>query len=205
LYGGVPEITINYPAHVWWPRARNAALQALGAAKSGHYEPQPAPSASPAAAVSRRVFIVHGRDHGLKEAVARLISKLGYQPVILHEQANRGQTVIEKFEAEAPDAAFAVILLTPDDQGSLRTEKDSGLKPRARQNVVFEFGYFAGLIGRNRVAALVPEDEQPESPSDLSGLLYIQVRSEEDEGWRLKLAREMKAVGLDIDLNKVVT
>jgi predicted nucleotide-binding protein len=91
---------------------------------------------------------------------------------------NRGQTVIKKFEAEGPDAAFAVILLTPDDQGGLRTEKGRELKPRARQNVVFEFGLLRRLIGRSRVAALVPEDEEPESPSDLSGPLYIPVRSD---------------------------
>jgi predicted nucleotide-binding protein with TIR-like domain len=98
LLGGVPEITLNYPPRVWWPRARNAAVQALGAAKSGHYVATSGSASVPTD--SHRVFIVHGRDHGLKEAVARLTGKLGYEPVILHEQPSKGRTIIEKFEGE---------------------------------------------------------------------------------------------------------
>ena len=43
--------------------------------------------------------------------------------------------------------------MTPDDQGIAKDATD--LKPRARQNVVFELGFFIGELGPERVAALV--------------------------------------------------
>jgi Predicted nucleotide-binding protein containing TIR-like domain len=73
-------------------------------------------------APSRRVFLVHGHDEGVRETVARFLEKLDLECVILHEQPNKGRTIIEKFEAYS-DVSFAVVLLTPDDQGGLITEK----------------------------------------------------------------------------------
>jgi predicted nucleotide-binding protein len=69
---------------------------------------------------------------------------------------------------------------------------------------VFEFGYFVGLLGRAKVAALIPAGEELDIPSDFQGLVYITATSIEDDTWRLQLAREMKAAGLDVDLNKAV-
>jgi len=83
--------------------------------------------------------------------VARFLLEVGLEPVILHEQANRGMTVVEKLQANA-NVGFAVVLLTPDDEGKSSTEGQ--LKPRARQNVILELGYFVGLLGRDRVCAL---------------------------------------------------
>jgi hypothetical protein len=98
-----------------------------------------------------RVFLVHGRDDGAKEATARFLERLGITAVILHEQPNLGKTLIEKLEHYG-NVPFAVVLLTPDDEG--RTQGASTLNPRARQNVVLELGYFVGLLGRKRVCAL---------------------------------------------------
>lgn len=98
-----------------------------------------------------RVFIVHGHDEAPREMVARFLLEVGLEPVILHEQANRGMTVVEKLQANA-NVGFAVVLLTPDDEGKSSTEGQ--LKPRARQNVILELGYFVGLLGRDRVCAL---------------------------------------------------
>ena len=64
-----------------------------------------------------KIFIVHGHDEAAKQEVARFIEKLGLEAVVLHEKANEGQTIIEKFEKHASDARFAVVLLTPDDIG----------------------------------------------------------------------------------------
>ena len=74
-----------------------------------------------------KVFVVHGRDDGARQAVARFIENLALEPVILDEQADKGRTIIEKFEQEAEEVRFAVILLTPDDEGRLQGETD--LKP----------------------------------------------------------------------------
>ena len=81
-----------------------------------------------------KVFIVHGHDNEVKQSVARLVERLDLKAVILHEQTNRGRTVIEKFEAHS-DADYAIILLTPDDVGSSKKDHLLGcdLKPRARQ------------------------------------------------------------------------
>jgi len=115
----------------------------------------------------------------------------------LHEQANEGKTIIEKFESHA-DVDFAIILLSPDDVGSSK-ENEIELNPRARQNVIFEHGYFIGSLGRNRVVALYHGNI--ELPSDLQGVLYIPF--DKENGWQLNLAKEMKHVGIDIDLNKI--
>ncbi len=123
------------------------------------YQPEAAKATSGSLprSTSRAVFLVHGRDDGLKETVARFLGQLDLKPVILHEQANRGETVIEKFEAHS-DAHFAVVLLTPDDEGRLAGDPSAGLRPRARQNVVFEWGFFVGKLGRGKVCALYSLD-----------------------------------------------
>lgn len=146
---------------------------------------------------TKRIFLVHGRDNELKETTARFLGNLGLDPVILHEQANKGQTIIEKFEANS-DVAFAVVLITPDDVGALAGEEEK-LKKRARQNVLFELGFFIGKLGRRRVIALLKDEI--EIPSDFDAVVYTKVDGNDD--WKYKLAKELKAGGLNIDLNKI--
>lgn len=146
-------------------------------------------------ALSRRVFVVHGHDEGAREAIARFLEKLGFVPVILHEQANRGRTVIEKIEGNR-EVGFAVVLLTPDDQGCV---KGGELEPRARQNVLLELGYFLGYLGRDRVCAL--KRGQVEIPSDFAGVVWTQMN---DEGWKQALSLELQDAGYEIDWNKVM-
>jgi len=146
----------------------------------------------------RDVFIVHGHDEAAKEAVARFLQRLDLNPVILHEQPNVGRTIIEKFETYA-NVGFAVVLLTADDVGASR-EKPGDLSPRARQNVIFEMGFFVGRLGRSRVCVLYQEGV--ELPSDVEGLLYVPWDGK--GAWRLELAREIKASGIDVDLNRAV-
>ncbi|WP_097306379.1 TIR domain-containing protein [Pseudomonas chlororaphis] len=144
---------------------------------------------------SDRVFVVHGHDEGARESVARFLEKLGLEPIILHEQANRGRTVIEKIEGHR-DVGFAVVLLTPDDQGCV---KGGQLEPRARQNVLLELGYFLGYLGRDRVCAL--KRGQVEIPSDFAGVVWTSMN---DEGWKQALSRELQDAGYEIDWNKVM-
>jgi len=142
------------------------------------------------------VFIVHGHDEAARESLARVLERLGVEPVILHEQASSGRTVIEKLE-DFSDVSFAAILLTPDDVGAAVSE-ESNLLNRARQNVVLELGYFIGKLGRKNVCALYRGDV--ELPSDMLGVVYVKL----DEGgaWKLSLAKELIASGFSIDLNK---
>jgi predicted nucleotide-binding protein len=143
-----------------------------------------------------KVFVVHGHDEGTREAVARFIQGLGFQPIILHERANEGRTVIEKVEAHG-GVGFAVVLLTPDDEGCV---KGGTPGPRARQNVVLELGYFVGRLGRNRVCAL--KRGELEIPSDFGGVVYEPFDAA--GGWKQKLGRELQAAGYEIDWNTVM-
>jgi len=116
----------------------------------------------------RSVFVVHGHDEEVKLAVARYLETLDLQPVILHEQPSQGLTLIEKLERYA-DVGFAVVLLTPDDLGRSKAADDE--RPRARQNVIFEMGYFFALLGRDKVVAL---HQEVDLPTDISGVVYTQ-------------------------------
>lgn len=106
---------------------------------------------------SKKVFIVHGRDDSKKYELFGFLYDRGLEPIILHEQVNNGQTIIEKIESSS-DVACAIILLTPDDVGKLK-DSESALKTRARQNVIFEAGYFMGKLGRNRTILLSGVEE----------------------------------------------
>jgi predicted nucleotide-binding protein len=158
----------------------------------------PATPESPSTSVDlNKVFVVHGRDNGTKETVARFLEQQGLQPVILHEQPSRGMTIPEKLIANS-DVGFAVVLLTPDDLGRAKTDTEE--KPRARQNVMLELGYFVGRLGRDKVCALLKDTV--ELPSDYVGVIYV---NWDDAGaWKMELAKEMHAAGYDIDFNKVI-
>lgn len=159
----------------------------------------PKPKEAPATASSRKVFIVHGHETTMKESVARLLTKLELVPIILHEQSNGGKTILEKFEINA-DVAYAVVLLTDDDLGRSATSSPGEETKRARQNVIFELGYFFGRLGRKKVCALYSEGV--EVPSDLAGLVYTPI--DRDRAWQFELAKEIKSSGVTIDLNKLI-
>ncbi len=145
---------------------------------------------------SRKVFIVHGHDDGARETVARFLERIGLEAVILHEQANQGRTIIEKVVAHS-DVGFAVVLLTPDDEGCV---KGGTPEPRARQNVLLELGYFIGRLGRDKVCSL--KRGAVEIPSDFAGVVWETMDS--GGGWKQALARELEAAGHSIDWNKVM-
>ncbi|WP_257155269.1 nucleotide-binding protein [Bacillus cereus] len=142
-----------------------------------------------------KVFIVHGHDDLAKTQVSELIRRLGLTPIILHQQANGGKTIIEKIESYS-NVGFGVVLYTPCDLGSKLGEEHS-LNPRARQNVVFEHGFLIGKIGRENVAALVKNTV--ETPNDISGVVYIPMMAEGN--WEIQLAKELKSSGYEINLN----
>lgn len=155
-------------------------------------------TARPTVAEGKSVFLVHGHDEGAKHEVARFLEKGGLDPIILHEQPNKGRTIIEKFE-DYSDVAYAVVLLTADDVGGIDS-RDPKLQLRGRQNVVFEFGFLMGKLKRDRVCALCQEGV--EKPSDIDGLLYIPL--DKSGAWKMQLIKELKSAGLDIDLDKAL-
>ncbi|SEI93870.1 Predicted nucleotide-binding protein containing TIR-like domain-containing protein [Cyclobacterium xiamenense] len=142
-----------------------------------------------------KIFIVHGHEEGLKQSVARFLEKQDLKTIIINEQASGSNTIIEQIEKYS-DVDFAVVLMTGDDEGRKRGNRK--YNKRARQNVILELGYFLGKLGRKHVAVIYENDV--EIPSDFSGILYIPYDS--SEAWKLKLAKELKMNGFNIDINK---
>ena len=145
-----------------------------------------------------KVFIVHGHDNLAKTETARFIEQMGFQPVVLHEQASSGKTIIEKIEKYS-NVGFGIVLYTPCDIGG-KSGDNPELNPRARQNVVFEHGYLIGKLGRRNVCGLVKNIV--ETPNDISGVVYIPM--DEHGAWKLALAKELRGSGYDVDMNKVI-
>lgn len=140
-----------------------------------------------------KVFIVHGHDEALKQEVARIVEKQGLEAIILSEQAYQGKTIIEKIEENA-DVGAAICLFTGDDYGRAKDATSENL--RARQNVVFEAGYFMGKLGRGNVILIASPDI--EIPSDLQGVVYTN-----KDMWQTDVLRELKAIGYNVDFNKL--
>jgi predicted nucleotide-binding protein len=145
-----------------------------------------------------KVLVVHGRNHGVREQVARFLMKLELEPILLDEQAAQGRTLIEKLESQA-GLSFAVVILTGDDVGALAADQNA-LHRRARQNVIFELGFAVGRLKRERVCALY--EEAVELPSDIHGVEYTPL--DVAGAWRAKLARELHEAGFRFDPLKVI-
>lgn len=150
---------------------------------------------------NNKIFIVHGHNEEMKQAVARIVERLDLRPIILHEQASKGRTIIEKF-SDHSDAQFAIVLLSADDVGYSINNRPENAKLRARQNVIFELGFFIGKLGRQRVLALVQENDNFEFPSDYDGVVFIPF--DKLEAWKYQLIKELKANNYDIDANKII-
>jgi predicted nucleotide-binding protein len=162
--------------------------------RNGHEQPVAANIASPARTPSSDVFVVHGHDHGLKNAVARFVHTLGLNPVILHEKADAGHTIIEKLEDHA-SPGFAVVLCTKDDVGHAAGPGHT-LRDRPRQHVVLELGFFLGRLGRERVCAIV--DPGLELPSDHDGVLFAP-RAE----WQQKLLERLSSANYQFSQDRI--
>ena len=166
--------------------------------------PPPLPGISKAASLKKRrrgfgndVFIIHGNDETAKTTVARFLDKLGLNPTIFHEELHNGQPAPGKFKRLANDADFAIVLLTDDDVGAEKDKPAQDLMPRAREDVIFELGYFWGELGHERVCVLYKEGiELP------SGIQELGVPLENTEAWQTRLTREMKQAGLPVNSDK---
>lgn len=147
---------------------------------------------------TKKVFVVHGRDIGAKDTVTRFLEALDLEPIVLQEQPDRGRTVIEKFEEYADQCGFAVVLCTPDDFGGLASDNGE-TEQRARQNVIFELGFFVGKLGRGFVSLVVKGDVK--IPTDYVGVLHTKL--DESDGWKNKLVGELKSAGFEVDANRL--
>lgn len=148
---------------------------------------------------SKKVFVVHGHDDIAKTNLEVFLHEIGLEPIVLHRQADEGLTIIEKFEKHS-DVGYAFILLTPDEIAYLKSEeskdeKDRNREFRARPNVIFEFGYFVGKLGRSRVCCLYTGDVS--LPSDVSGMIYKKFTNSIEEV-AYSVIKDLKASGYAI-------
>lgn len=177
-------------------------VERLGSLEARISELSDVSQAAPAARkYTRDVFIVHGHDGELKTELARLLERLEFNPIILHEQADKGQTIIQKLQYEGSRVGFAFVLHTPDDEGR-KANSSSGLLPRSRQNVVFEHGMFIGRFSNSRVCAIVKHGV--EIPSDLSGIVYKIIPAGGGiQSIAYEIVKELRAADYVIDANKL--
>ncbi len=150
---------------------------------------------------NNKVFVVHGHDSELKNDIDIFLRDIGLDPIILHRQADEGLTIIEKFEKHS-EVSYAFILLTPDDVGMTvskyeKHKKGDDYELRARQNVIFEFGYFAAKLGRRNVCCIYKEGVT--LPNDISGLLYKKVTDTIDS-ISYEIIKELKATGIRVEI-----
>lgn len=168
----------------------------------GDLEARRGPAKSQTPADPSKVFIVHGRDVGIRAQVEAFLRRLKLEPIILQDMPNMGQSLLGKIRTNS-GVAYAVVLLTGDDEGRLNVVGNRNalpeLKPRARQNVVFELGFFLAQLGDGHVAALCQDGV--EIPSDFLGIMYI--AWDENGNWQMKLFKELQAAGLSVDANSM--
>lgn len=137
----------------------------------------------------------------MKQAVARVLEKLELHPIILHEQSDQGRTVIGKFEKYS-DVSYAVILISPDDLAYPKDKSPEEAKLRARQNVILEWGFFIGKLGRKNVCALHKKVDNFEIPSDYAGIIYTEYDNR--GGWKLKLVQELQSAGFAVKADDLI-
>ena len=156
--------------------------------------------------VSKNMFIVHGRDHKPMKELKEILYDFGLNPIVLHEKASGGLTLVEKLEKYSEDVGYAFVILTPDDIGGPKSKYYRNkplmkivedMNERARQNVIFEMGYFWGLLKRKKVCCLLKGDV--EKPSDIEGIVYIPFKESLKEV-QLKIIKELTEAGYEIKM-----
>lgn len=191
VYQQIREIARSLPIIVYTANQDGGIIDVINSDKAASYVPRwSGPSLGefvelinrklgiPDFDVPLKVFIVHGHDEVAKLSLKNYLQntlKLP-EPIILHEQPNSGRTIIEKFEDLSGSVDLVFVLLTPDDPGASASDSDS-TKRRARQNVIFELGYFLGQLGRRSGRVFLLYKGNLELPSDLSGVLYQNIDS----------------------------
>lgn len=176
-------------------------LAALSVKKDTFGELRKQTARSSSLAPTNKIFVVHGHDYALKTEVESFLIDIGLEPIVLHKKPDEGQTIIEKFEKHS-DVGYAFILLTPDEiaytiEQDKLNDAERNKEKRARPNVIFEFGYFVGKLGRNRVCCLYKGEV--ELPSDLGGLLYKKI-DDKVNAQAYDIIKELKAAGYQIKI-----
>lgn len=138
------------------------------------------------ASTEKKIFIVYGGNPPELGTLKGFLQASNITVIDLAETPGTGKTIIEEFQAQAANSDFALILATPETEGT------DG-KWYMRQNVIFEYGYFIAKLGReNARLLLVSHGKNLDIPSDIRGTKYI---SMEQGNWLNLLSQALKAAG----------
>lgn len=157
------------------------------------------------------VFVVHGHDGTALEQVHAYLRGLGIETVVLSRRPGPAQSLFQKFLTVSKEARFAIVLLTADDFGASRLQyeadgvADKALQFRARQNVIFELGFFYGFLGWESVFVVYREPNKVfpnfERPSDLDGVIFDTI---DDTGqWRETLQTKLAEAGFNLENTRI--
>jgi predicted nucleotide-binding protein len=189
----------------WWPSKGTVQLQ--GKDPDGFRDKLASASGSPIApkpvaiSTAAKIFLVHGHDREARDQLELVLMRLGLQPFILQNADGGSKTIIEALEQHIyEEAAFGIVLLTPDDFGYPKTKGEADRQPRARQNVILEMGMIMAALGRERMVIL--KKGALELPSDANGILYIEFNDHVREIVP-KLAQRLQGAGFEIDPAKI--
>lgn len=189
----------------WWKNTGTLAVQGSNPEVFKAAVQSVIEAEAPALAVKgdreRRIFVVHGHDREARDQLELILLRLGLQPFILQNEDGGGRTIIEALEQNIyREAAFGVVLMTPDDYGYTKAQTDADRRPRPRQNVVLELGMVMASLGRGRIAIL--QKGALERPSDTDGILRIEFNDHVREIVP-KLVQRLQAAGFDIDAKAI--
>lgn len=176
-----------------------AELEAIFGEDVGAAMPVGAAMGAPLPVADRRtkIFVVHGHDSTALEQLELVLRRLNLDPYILQNNDGGSKTIIEALEQQIyREAAFGIVLMTPDDFGYSKAKGEDGRQPRARQNVVLEMGMVFASLGRDRMVIL--KKGALEIPSDIDGVLRLEFNDHVKEV-AVKLATRMKTAGIEID------
>lgn len=189
----------------WWPgkgtlqfqgQNQDAFRTALMSAIAGA-----TPATAVSAAANAKIFVVHGHDRDARDQLELVLMRLGLQPFILQNSDGESKTIIEALEQNIyREAAFGIVLLTPDDFGYSKAAGETEKQPRARQNVILEMGMVMAALGRGKMVIL--KKGALELPSDAAGILYIEFNDHVREIVP-KLAQRLQGAGFQIDPRKI--
>jgi len=137
--------------------------------------------------VAPRIFIGHGRSRLWARIQIFLENELGLQTSSYESESRVGESIVPILEQLLDEAAFAVLLLTSEDETAQGTK-------RARQNVIHEIGLFQSRLGFRKVVLL--KQEGIEDFSNVAGLQYIAFQGDAVEGAFYDLQRVLQREGL---------
>lgn len=182
----------------WWPSKGTVQFQGANQDQFKSELPVALGNPPPVADVPEvaKIFVVHGHDRDARDQLELILLRLGLQPFILQNSDGGGKTIVEALEQSIyKEAAFGIVLLTPDDFGYAKSDDDADRKPRARQNVILEMGMVMAALGRSRMAIL--QKGALERPSDTDGILRIEFNDHVREIVP-KLVQRLQASGFNI-------